>query len=346
MSGGGSGGTQSTTNVTKVELSPEQRELLGLAMPQLRQFAGTTGADVIPPFSSVAGFDPAQTAGQEQVLSAVPGMAGVTEGAAKNLGFVTNPDILRAESNPALAGIRDTIRGETRGAVDDLLESALPSVRSGARMAGQYGGSRQGIAEGLAVGKASRNVGDIAAKIGTDVGMKGYTAGLDAMTRGLGLSPEIARSLMIPGVATSGVGDVRQGLQQALLDEQTQRFNTQTMWPLLLGQQYAGIMSGIPGAGATSTVTGPAPKSNSLLQALGIGAAGASALSSILPLLPFSDRRTKQDIKQIGTFRGVPWYSFKYLGDTVERMGVMSDEVPSYAVLRFNGVDLVDYGAL
>src|SRR5512139_1686804 len=126
MSGGGGGGTQSTTNVTKVELSPEQRELLGLAMPNLRQFANTPVSQIIPPFSGVARFQPEQTAGQEAVLGAVPGMQGVTGSAAGASKYLTNPDILSAESNPALKGIGDTIKGETRSAVDNLLQEALP----------------------------------------------------------------------------------------------------------------------------------------------------------------------------------------------------------------------------
>lgn len=344
MSSGG--GQQSTTQTTKVELSPEQREILGLAMPSLRQFANTPVSSILPPFSGVAGFDPSQVAGQNQVLGAVPGQQGVVQGAAGASQYLTNPDILSAASNPALSGIRDTITGETRGAVDQLLQSALPNIRSGARMAGQYGGSRQGVAEGVATGQAARNVGDIASKIGTDVGMKGYTAGLDAMTRGLGLAPATANALAIPGVTTSGVGDVRQQLQQNLLNEMLGRWNTQSMWPLMLGQQYAGIMAGMPGAGATTTATGPAPQSNPLMQALGIGAAGASAASSLLPLLMMSDRRTKEAIRQIGSLRDIPIYEYRYRGSPHVRVGVMSDEVPRYAVVRFNGVDLVDYGAL
>jgi hypothetical protein len=64
----------------------------------------------------------------------------------------------------------------------------------------------------------------------------------------------------------------------------------------------------------------------------------------------WSDRRLKKNISLIGkSSRGLNIYSFEYKnpihGDGVFQ-GVMSDEVPGYAVINNNGYDMVDYSVL
>lgn len=52
--------------------------------------------------------------------------------------------------------------------------------------------------------------------------------------------------------------------------------------------------------------------------------------SAGIKMLPFSDRRLKRDITQIGTARNLPWYSFRYLWDRQDaplREGFMADDV-------------------
>jgi hypothetical protein len=333
------------TQTTQALLSPEQRDILGLAMPSLQQFAGTQAKDVIPPFSGVAPFDPAQTAGQNQVLGAVPQQQAVAGSAASGNQFLTSGDVLDVNRNPGLQGAVDAA---TRPIWQGLTEQALPNIRSGARAADQFGSSRQGIAEGIAERGALTAAGDTAAKVINPA----YQAGLDAMVKGIATAPGTTQNLATPGVTTSGVGDVRQNLAQQMLGEQTQRYGTESMWPLLLGKEYAGIAGTLPGGGATSTASGP--QGHSLMQALGLGAAGVGAagsamsgMSALLPLLAMSDRRTKRVIERLSeTFRGIPLYLFEYIGSSLPQVGVMADEVPAYARVRMNGIDFVDYGAL
>jgi hypothetical protein len=64
----------------------------------------------------------------------------------------------------------------------------------------------------------------------------------------------------------------------------------------------------------------------------------------------WSDRRLKKNISLIGkSSRGLNIYSFEYKtpihGDGMFQ-GVMSDEVPGYAVINNNGYDMVDYSVL
>ena len=275
---GGSSAPPTTTQTQTVQLTPEQREILSYAMPNLREFATKTPEQVIPQYSQVAPFTPAQIAGQNLALQTAPQVAGVVGSAADANRLATSGQLLDPSTNPALRNVEATITGNTRAAVDKLLEQALPSIRSGAQLAGGFGGSRQGIAEGLAISRAGRDVGDIAAKTATDIALPGYLAGLEAMTKGTGLAPSVASSLLLPAQAISGVGDVQQSMNQAQLSDLYARQLATGMYPLTIGQQYAGIAGALPGAGATTTASVTPQKQNPLLQALG-------AAASIAPLL-------------------------------------------------------------
>lgn len=73
----------------------------------------------------------------------------------------------------------------------------------------------------------------------------------------------------------------------------------------------------------------------------GIGALGG------LATLAFSDRRLKEDIREVGTTRmGIPVVTFRYKGDPVTRMGVIAQDVEKKfpeAVKTINGLKGVDY---
>lgn len=57
------------------------------------------------------------------------------------------------------------------------------------------------------------------------------------------------------------------------------------------------------------------------------GAIAGGALKYGLPLL--SDRRAKTNIRRVGeTDRGIPIYTYRYVGSDVTHMGVLADEVP------------------
>lgn len=79
------------------------------------------------------------------------------------------------------------------------------------------------------------------------------------------------------------------------------------------------------------------------------GLGGTLGAAAIKYGLPFSDRRLKEDIAQIGkTDKGTPIYSFRYLGSPQTTVGFMADDiekiVPS-AVHEINGFKAVDYAA-
>ncbi len=62
-----------------------------------------------------------------------------------------------------------------------------------------------------------------------------------------------------------------------------------------------------------------------------------------------SDRRIKRDIKELGVWNGLKTYSYRYLGGTARKVGVMAQEVKRInpaAVSEINGIMAVSYGAL
>ena len=73
----------------------------------------------------------------------------------------------------------------------------------------------------------------------------------------------------------------------------------------------------------------------------GLFGLGAAAI----PLL--SDRRSKTEIQPLGIINGLMRYSFKYIGDTIKRIGVMADEVlfkhPEAISVNPSGYLMVDY---
>lgn len=335
--------TTPVSQTTTTQIPREAKDLLGLAMPGLKEWAANP--PTVLPWSNVAGFDPAQTAGQNMVLDAAGTQQGVVGGAAASNQRSTSGELLDPNSNPAL---RATIDASTRPIIDNLMEKALPTIRNGAVSTGNFGSSRQGIAEGLAVRDAAQAVGDTAAKVATT----GYGQGLDAMMKGQALAPGVAQSQTLPGVSTSGVGDIRQQLAQALLGEKSGNFNFEQMLPLLMGKELAGIAGSIPGGSTTTTGTTAAP--NPIMQGAGLGIAGLGALGSaggsagiagLLPLLAMSDRRQKENIKPIGKlYDGQNVYSFRYKGEQKVQIGLIAQEAPHEAVHDVDGFLMVDYG--
>ncbi len=80
-----------------------------------------------------------------------------------------------------------------------------------------------------------------------------------------------------------------------------------------------------------------------------LGSIGASAATGGLSNIFSSDRRLKEDIKRIGTLaNGIPTYAFKYIGDKLQRFGVMAQEVleviPDAVGTDKDGFMYVDYG--
>ncbi|NIS77748.1 MAG: hypothetical protein GTO00_09080 [Deltaproteobacteria bacterium] len=270
--GGSPPSTQSTTTTSRVELGPEQRELINLALPFARSFAGT-GLQ-LPPETGIAGFDPLQVQAQGGLAGLVSdpnspfGQAVQQANLAQN--FALGP-VLFPETNPALARA-------TEAAITPLTEaftqSVLPNIRSGAALAGQPGSSRQGIAEGIASGNFLRQVGDTSAQLQNEA----FRAGLDVFSRGLLTAPQTLNLQTQPFSILDIIGGQRRDLSQALLTEEQEKQFNQQLLDLVVAQELTNLAAGVGGgtgvgeAIAPTGVQGPSAFQN-LLGGAGLGAA-------------------------------------------------------------------------
>lgn len=268
MSGGGDQPKQETTQV----LSPEQRQLMDLAIPGVTKFAATVPQRYQG--SQVADFTGPQVQGQQMALGAAGSQGTLAGNAADATNFYTSGNIWDPAANPNLQG---AISATTRPITQNLTENQLPAIRSEAVQTGNFGSSRQGIAEGLASRGASQAIGDTASKL-----VQGqYDTNVNAQLKALGLTPTVQGAQTTPATTVSGVGDVQQAMNQARLSEQVGNFNYDQYAPFLQSKEIMSLLSGLPGGTVTST--GNVPQQNTAMQALGGAAAGASLGTAIMP---------------------------------------------------------------
>lgn len=265
-------GQQSTTQTSTYQLSPEQRQLLNLAMPGVTQFAGSVPqryqGDTIAPFTD------AQTAGQQGALSHAGTQSSLGQQGAGATDYWLSPQALDVNNNPALQG---QISAATRPITDQLLQQTLPAIGDSAEKTGNFGSSRQGIAEGLASGKASQAIGDATSNIVNNQ----YNTNVATQLKALGLLPQTQGAVTQGDVTTSGVGDIQQAMNQQLLNKKVSDFGYDQYAPFLQSQDIISLLGSIPGG--SNVTTGNVPQANPLTGALGGAAAGASLGSAIMP---------------------------------------------------------------
>ena len=224
MAGGGTSRTVSTQ-----ELAPEQRQLLGLVMPQVTDYANTPLQ--MYPDSTIAGFDPLQTAARQNLLdvgnNVVSPLASTAAGTAGNLAStgssagLAGAQGLQATGAMGAAGLGGVL-GEyannsgarnflTSGALLDpstnpvlaaqseaavrpvfqgLTQQALPAIAAQSVGNNMFGSSRQGIAEGLAMQEALKQASDIT----TNLQANNFNQGLGAMLSSLNTGQQVAGS--------------------------------------------------------------------------------------------------------------------------------------------------------
>lgn len=269
-------GTQPTqTTNTQQQLSPEQQQILQLAMPGIKSFAATVPQRYQG--TQIAGFDPSQTAGQEMALGAAGAQGTIAKNAADTSNFYTSGDVWNPSTNPNLARAVDAA---IRPITENYQQVVRPAIRDEFQGAGQvFGGSRRGIAEGNAADAYLRNVGDTGAKLVQNE----YDTNINAQLRALGMAPQTQAVQTAPAVTTSGVGDVRQNLSQLMLNQDVGNFNYDQLAPFLQSQDLVSLLKGIPGGGTTSTSVGNLNPPNPYTSALGGAAAGASLGSALMP---------------------------------------------------------------
>lgn len=277
------GDSKSDTKTTTQTLTPEQQQLATMAAGHYNAFDASNPS--LPGSASIAGFDPLQTAGQGQVLGAVPQAASTVDSAnAQNQKF-TAGDYL----DPDNASTQGAIRAAVRPLTDTYRDITLPGIASDATGNGtggvgaNFGGSRQGIAEGLATRDLNNKIGDVSSTIANTA----RNTNLNATLQAVGQAPQVAASSTIPGGITSTVGDIRQNQAQSGLTADTQASQFKQFLPLLLAQLEGSAAAGLPG-GSTTATGSSSSSANPISQLIGgASAAGglAGGLSKLLPLL-------------------------------------------------------------
>lgn len=253
---------QKVEQTNKVELTPEQRKLMGTGMEQIDKTLAGGG----PTLPGTVAFDPSQTAAQEGVLAKQGQLQGMSDNLTSAQNFLTG-DVMDINKNPAL---QRAMEAAMRPITENFQNVVMPGLRTEAISAGALGSPKGNMRGQVAADQYLRQVGDTSGTMLNNA----YGQNLDAMVKGTALAPQSMQASLFPEVAMEGVGAQRRGLQQEM---GTRDFNQQ-MLPFTLGQQLISSAAGAPGAGSSSTVTGAQPQ-QSWTQMLGAGVSLASMLA-------------------------------------------------------------------
>lgn len=257
-----------TTSESKYELGPEQQAMWDSIWPTF-EAAAKKGLKMPGKY---VGFDPLQTQAQDSMVASAK--TGQIADLAKNTGAASNyllNDAIKVESNPVIG---DYVKAARRSLDDAFTENVLPGIGSSAIAAGGYGDTRHGVAQGIATGKYMNAAGDITSEIYNNA----YNTGLDAMTRGIALSPTTYGTITTPQTTLDAVGSLRRQDKQM----RNQDAFTRNNWDYLFAQDLLGQIGMMPGGTQIGTVTGPPTQEQSMFsKALGGGMAGMGMVGSL-----------------------------------------------------------------
>jgi hypothetical protein len=229
------------------------------------------GGPQMSPDSRVAPFNQSELAAQTTLQNAAgdAGNLANSAGAAAhfNLGAGRDPN-----SNPFL---QSAIRSATQPVIDNLLEQALPRIRNQSFLSGTYGGSRQGIAEGNAVRDTARVATDTASQMAN----QGYLSGQANATNTMQLLPTLQQGFAAPATMQGAVGEQERALQEAVLNENANRYEYNQQLPYQNLTQYGNAVRQPFGTEGGTTTTVPPPSTASQI------AGGALSIPALIAIL-------------------------------------------------------------
>jgi hypothetical protein len=158
-----------------------------------------------------------------------------------------------------------------------------------------------------------------------------------------------ANAIAMGGQEQANLDNMARGARQQGFQEQSYMRSLPTNELATLLGFTSGVQapqfSAPPQTGVANTTIQPRQQGPDVLGQL-IGAGGQLG-SSYLMAAALSDRRAKEDIKQVGTLEnGLPVYIFRYKGDPKVQMGLMAQDVEKvnpHAVIDVNGIKHVNY---
>lgn len=233
MSGGGSGGGQTTNTVQKADpwsgqqpfLSDVYSQAQGLHGSQpLQYFPGQTYANLAPETEASLGF---------QTQRAIQGSP-LTAAAQGQLTSTLQGDYLNA-GNPYMGQMMDTVAGQVRPRIDAQFAQS-----------GRYGSGAHANAASSAL---ANTAGQLA--------YQNYGDERQNQLRAMLFAPQLAQQDYFDAAKLAEVGGVREDLSQQGINEQMQRFQFENMAPWQQLAMYQNMIQGNPGSVNTSTTTQP-----------------------------------------------------------------------------------------
>ena len=332
MGGGGKGGTSTQTVSIPPEVLARYNAVNARAETTAEQPFQQYGGEFVSPLT------PTQQAGT-QATNAAAGQAqpyygaatALTLGGAKNVGPLTQGQIGYYQNPYTQAVVNPTVQALQQQQGQQLAEQQAQAIKGGA-----FGGDRAGLQRAQLQGQQNLALGQAIAPlyqqgygqaVQTAAGQQGVVAQdlarqMQAGQQIAGLGTGAQQASLQGAQAQLAAGQIGQQTQQAQDTAQYQQFLQERGYPFQVSQFLANI-------------------------AMGTGALSGSTTTSTQPGGFFSDKRLKDDVREIGeTHDGQPIYSYKYKGDDRTQIGLMAQDVEKRhpeAVGLMGGYKTVDY---
>jgi hypothetical protein len=305
------------------------------------------------PGSTVAGFDPAQTAAQQATLGYAMGpRPAAMQAAAENvtLGQMGGQtpfsggqmaDLLAGNVNTGAGSPFSSMAGALSGQVmSNLQGNILPGIRESLVRSQPGGGSRGDLQQNQAISKAvasglttplAQMYGDAYSQA-QGMRMPAAQMQLGQQQAGQAAYPSIMGAPLEMYGAMGDVGAQRRAMSQEAINQAQQKYAYQVGAPQQALSQYMGNISGDYGGTTTATPS------------------GLSQLGQIAGIVGnLSDIRVKENITLVGNYKGMNVYDFNYKWSPDRHRGFMAQEVEKVnpeAVNEINGLKYIDYGKI
>jgi hypothetical protein len=232
------------------------------------------GAPAFFPNQTYAGFTPQQEQALQMTEQRALAGSPLTREAQSQLQRTLQGEFLGA--NPYLNSMVDA---STRGITQRFAETTMPSVQSSLGRAGRYGNN---AATQQLFTNAQRTLAQQLADTEANIRGNAYASERQLMNAAIGQAPALAAQDYADTARLAAVGEQRQAMNQAGINEAMQRYQYENNIDQEQLDQFLARITGIsPQAGTIGTSVQPVQKSNVFGQVLGLGATlGGAALQS------------------------------------------------------------------
>lgn len=330
--GGGKGGTSTQSVTIPPEVLARYNSVNARAEDTAKQPFQQYGGEFVAPLTptQVAGTQ-ATNAASSQAQPYYGAATALTLGGARDIGPLTQNQIGYYQNPYTQAVVNPTVQALQQQQGQQLAEQQAQAIKGGA-----FGGERAGLQRAQLQGQQNLALGQAIAPLY----QQGYGQAVQTAQQQQGVvAQDLARQMQagqqVAGLGTGAQQAALQGAQAQLaagqVGQQTQQAQDTAQYQQFLQQrgydfQVAQFLANI---------------------AMGTGALSGSTTTSTQPGGFFSDKRLKDDVREIGeTHDGQPIYSYKYKGDDRTQIGLMAQDVEKKhpdAVGLMGGYKTVDY---